>query len=80
MFLAALPVNAQTGASPCENAVNALKTSFIGAIAQGLSLVVIVVSGLMFAYGEASRRRCSRHRHGHRRCELPRLALSVVNL
>jgi type IV secretion system protein TrbC len=30
MFLAALPVYAQTGASPWENAVNALKTSFTG--------------------------------------------------
>jgi type IV secretion system protein TrbC len=52
MFLAALPVYAQTGASPWENAVNALKTSFTGPIAQGLSLVAIVVGGLMFAYGE----------------------------
>jgi hypothetical protein len=43
MFLAALPVYAQTGASPWENAVNALKTSFTGPIAQGLSLVAIVV-------------------------------------
>ena len=46
MFLAALPVYAQTGASPWENAVNALKTSFTGPIAQGLSLVAIVVGGL----------------------------------
>jgi type IV secretory pathway VirB2 component (pilin) len=52
MFFAALPVYAQTGASPWENAVNALKTSFTGPIAQGLSLVAIVVGGLMFAYGE----------------------------
>ncbi len=52
MFLAALPVYAQTGASPWENAVNALRTSFTGPIAQGLSLVAIVVGGLMFAYGE----------------------------
>lgn len=52
MFLIALPVHAQTGASPWENAVNALKTSFTGPIAQGLSLVAIVVGGLMFAYGE----------------------------
>lgn len=40
MFLAALPVYAQTGASPWENAVTALKTSFTGPIAQGLALVV----------------------------------------
>ncbi len=52
MFVAAMPVYAQTGASPWENAVNALKTSFTGPIAQGLSLVAIVVGGLMFAYGE----------------------------
>ena len=52
MFLATVPVYAQTGASPWENAVNALKTSFTGPIAQGLSLVAIVVGGLMFAYGE----------------------------
>ena len=52
VFLAAVPVYAQTGASPWENAVNALKTSFTGPIAQGLSLVAIVVGGLMFAYGE----------------------------
>jgi type IV secretory pathway VirB2 component (pilin) len=38
MFLAALPVYAQTGASPWENAVNALKTSFTGPIAQGLPM------------------------------------------
>jgi type IV secretory pathway VirB2 component (pilin) len=52
VFLAALPLYAQTGVSPWENAVNALKTSFTGPIAQGLSLVAIVVGGLMFAYGE----------------------------
>ena len=52
LFIATLPVYAQTGASPWENAVNALKTSFTGPIAQGLSLVAIVIGGLMFAYGE----------------------------
>jgi type IV secretory pathway VirB2 component (pilin) len=46
-----------TGASPWENAVNALKTSFTGPIAQGLSLVAIVVGGLMFAYGEGQSKR-----------------------
>ena len=35
MILVALPVYAQTGASPWENAVNALKTSFTRPIAQG---------------------------------------------
>ena len=48
----AMPAYAQGGASPWENAVNALKTSFTGPIATGLSLVAIVVGGLMFAFGE----------------------------
>jgi type IV secretion system protein TrbC len=53
MFLAALPVFAQAqGTDPWDNAVNVLKTAFTGTIAQGLSLVAIVVGGLMFAYGE----------------------------
>jgi type IV secretory pathway VirB2 component (pilin) len=53
MFLTALPVYAQTqGTDPWDNAVNVLKTAFTGTIAQGLSLVAIVVGGLMFAYGE----------------------------
>jgi type IV secretory pathway VirB2 component (pilin) len=53
MFLAALPVYAQsTGSDPWDNAVNVLKTAFTGTIATGLSLVAIVVGGLMFAYGE----------------------------
>ena len=46
-----------TGASPWENAVNVLKTSFTGPIATGLSLVAIVVGGLMFAYGEGQSKR-----------------------
>jgi type IV secretory pathway VirB2 component (pilin) len=52
MFLAALPVYAQSGSDPWDNAVNVLKTAFTGTIATGLSLVAIVVGGLMFAYGE----------------------------
>lgn len=53
MFLAALPVYAQsTGSDPWDDAVGVLKTAFTGTIAQGLSLVAIVVGGLMFAYGE----------------------------
>lgn len=53
MVLAALPVYAQsTGSDPWDNAVGVLKTAFTGTIAQGLSLVAIVVGGLMFAYGE----------------------------
>jgi pilus assembly protein CpaF len=53
MFIAALPLNAQTGdAGPWGNAVNVLKTAFTGTIATCLSLVAIVIGGLMFAYGE----------------------------
>ena len=53
MFLAALPVYAQSsGSDPWDNAVTVLKTAFTGTIATGLSLVAIVVGGLMFAYGE----------------------------
>ena len=52
LFLAALPLYAQTGSDPWDNAVNVLKTAFTGTIATGLSLVAIVVGGLMFAYGE----------------------------
>ena len=51
------PAYAQGGASPWENAVNALKTSFTGPIATGLSLVAIVVGGLMFAFGEGQSKR-----------------------
>ena len=49
LLLVAVPAFAQGGASPWENAVNALKTSFTGPIATGLSLVAIVVGGLMFS-------------------------------
>jgi type IV secretion system protein TrbC len=53
LLLAAMPVYAQTaGSDPWDNAVGVLKTAFTGTIAQGLSLVAIVVGGLMFAYGE----------------------------
>jgi type IV secretion system protein TrbC len=51
-LLTALPVYAQSGSDPWDNAVNVLKTAFTGTIATGLSLVAIVVGGLMFAYGE----------------------------
>src|ERR1700743_1244260 len=52
IFLTALPVYAQQGSDPWDNAVNVLKTAFTGTIATGLSRVAIVVGGLMFAYGE----------------------------
>src|SRR4051812_11314674 len=48
------PVFAQTGASPWENAVTQLQTSFTGPIARGLSLVAIVIGGLMFAFSEGA--------------------------
>ena len=51
-LLTALPVHAQNGGDPWDNAVNVLRTAFTGTIATGLSLVAIVVGGLMFAYGE----------------------------
>lgn len=57
MFLAALPVYAQSSSDPWDNAVNVLKTAFTGTIATGLSLVAIVVGGLMFAYGEGQSKR-----------------------
>ena len=48
------PVFAQAAASPWENAVTQLQTSFTGPIARGLSLVAIVIGGLMFAYSEGA--------------------------
>jgi type IV secretion system protein TrbC len=52
LFLAAVPVYAQSTSDPWDNAVTVLKTAFTGTIANALSLVAIVVGGLMFAYGE----------------------------
>ncbi|MFT4113517.1 TrbC/VirB2 family protein [Silvibacterium sp.] len=52
LFLAALPVYAQSTSDPWDNAVTVLKTAFTGTIATALSLVAIVVGGLLFAYGE----------------------------
>jgi type IV secretion system protein TrbC len=57
LTLLVLEANAQSSASPWENAVNALQTSFTGPIARGLSLVAVVVGGLMFAYGEGQSKR-----------------------
>jgi len=50
----ASPAFAQAGASPWENAVTQLQTSFTGPIARGPSLVAIVIGGLMFAYSEGA--------------------------
>ena len=52
--LAAIPAHA---ASPWEDAVDALRITFTGPIARGLSLVAIVVGGLMFAFGEGDSKR-----------------------
>ena len=51
LLTASAPIYAQA-ASPWENAVTVLQTSFTGPIARGLALVSIVVGGLMFAFGE----------------------------
>ena len=53
LFLAALPLYAQTGSDPWDNAVNVLKTAFTGTIATGLPLVAIVVAGIVFGVGMA---------------------------
>jgi len=52
--LSAVPAQA---ASPWEDAVEQLRTTFTGPIARGLSLVAIVVGGLMFAFGENDSKR-----------------------
>ncbi len=56
-LLGILARRAAWAASPWENAVNVLQTSFTGPIARGLSLVAIVVGGLMFAFGEGESKR-----------------------
>lgn len=56
-LLLAVPVFAQAGNSPWENAVNVLQQAFTSTIARGLSLVAIVVSGLTFAFGEGGSKR-----------------------
>lgn len=43
--------------SPWENAVEVLRTAFVGPIARGLSLVSIVIGGLTFAFGEGDSKR-----------------------
>lgn len=45
------------GTNPWEDAVDALSTAMTGPIAQGLSLVAIVIGGLMFAFGEGGSKR-----------------------
>ena len=55
--LVLLPASSYAQASPWENAVNVLMTSFTGPIARGLSLVSIVVGGVTFAFGEGGSKR-----------------------
>jgi len=50
LVLAAIPLLA--AANPWENAVTNMQNAFTGPIGRGLSLVAIVVTGLMFAFGE----------------------------
>ena len=52
-----VPTVSYAQASPWENAVNVLMTSFTGPIARGLSLVSIVVGGVTFAFGEGGSKR-----------------------
>src|ERR1700681_3500911 len=52
-----IPTASYAQASPWENAVNVLMTSFTGPIARGLSLVSIVVGGVTFAFGEGGSKR-----------------------
>jgi type IV secretory pathway VirB2 component (pilin) len=55
--LVLMPTASYAQASPWENAVNVLMTSFTGPIARGLSLVSIVVGGVTFAFGEGGSKR-----------------------
>ena len=43
--------------SPWADAVEVISDAFTGDIAQGLSLVAIVIGGLMFAFGEGGAKR-----------------------
>ena len=51
-LLAVTAASALAAANPWENAIDNLSTAFTGPIGRGLSLVAIVVTGLMFAFGE----------------------------
>ncbi len=53
LAIAALPAFATAaGTNPWQTAVTNMQTAFTGPIGRGLSLVAIVVTGLMFAFGE----------------------------
>ena len=45
------------GTSPWLKAIDVLQDAFTGPIAKGLALIAIVVSGLMFAFGEGGSKR-----------------------
>ena len=49
---AATAFAAVAATNPWETAINNISTAFTGPIGRGLSLVAIVVTGLMFAFGE----------------------------
>lgn len=51
-LLVLVPALAMAQTSPWTTAVNQLQAAFTGPIARGLSLVALVISGLMFAFGE----------------------------
>ena len=56
--LAAVPALAGAAAgNPWETMVNNMAAAFTGPIGRGLSLVAIVVTGLMFAFGEPGGKR-----------------------
>ena len=57
LLLSPLGTTLLAQASPWENAVTVLETSFTGPIARGLSLVAIVVGGLMMAFGDQGGKR-----------------------
>ncbi len=52
LLLAVTAASAFAAASPWEGAIDNLQAAFTGPIGRGLSLVAIVVTGLMFAFGE----------------------------
>ena len=51
-ILAAPALALAQGVSPWLDAINVLEAAFTGPIAKGLALIAIVLSGLMFAFGE----------------------------
>lgn len=55
--LAALAAVPALAGNPWETMVNNMANAFTGPIGRGLSLVAIVVTGLMFAFGEPGGKR-----------------------